>query len=272
VISLTNWQLLTGPGWAGLDNYIGVVKPGHPIPGLINDPLFWQSLRVTALYAGLSVPLSLVTSFLIALALTRNLRAIGIFRAIYYLPAVLPAVASAVAWLWLLSPDFGLINAGLDWANLPTGTWLSSETTVIPSLVLLNVWGCGGLMIIFLAAIKGVPKSLYEAAAVDGANALRGLWHVTIPSVSPVILFNLITALIGTFAAGIVQSQFMTNGGPNNASLFIAFYIYRTAFQDGYMGYAAAMSWTLFVLLLVVTLLILKLARSRIYYEDSGVA
>ncbi len=268
VISLTDWQIGSPLHWLGLANYVGAVTPSHPIPGIIYDSLFWTSLRVTATYAALAVPLSLLTSFCIALALSQRLRLVGLLRSIYYLPSILPAVASALAWLWLYNPDFGLFNAILDWAALPTSPWLSSAATVIPSLVLLSVWGSGGLMIVFLAALKGVPRSLHEAAAMDGAGALRRLWHITLPAVSPVILFNLITSLIGTFAAGIVQAQFMTNGGPNNASLFYAFYLYRTAFQDGYLGYASALGWVLFLLLLTLTLLILWLSRSRVYYED----
>ncbi len=272
VISLTDWQLLTPPRWIGFANYVGAVTPAHPIPGLIYDPLFWKSLQVTVLYAALSVPLSLVTSFCIALLLSQPIRLVGLFRSIYYLPSILPAVASALAWLWFYNPDFGLFNTILDWAGLPTSPWLSSAATVIPSLVLLGVWGSGGLMIVFLAGLKGVPRTLYEAAAIDGASPLRRVRHITLPAISPVILFNLITSFIGTFAAGIVQAQFMTAGGPNNASLFFAFYLYRMAFQDGYMGYASAMGWVLFVLLLALTLGVLWIAKSRVYYEEPGTA
>lgn len=271
-ISLTDWQLVGAPHWIGLDNYVGAITPAHPLPALVDDPLFWKSLQVTALYAALSVPLSLLTSFCVALLLSQPIRLAGLFRSIYYLPSILPAVASALAWAWFYNPDFGLFNAILDWAGLPTSPWLSSETTVIPSLVIMAMWSSGGLMLIFLAALKGVARTLYEAAAIDGAGVLRRLWHITLPGVSPVILFNLLTSLIGTFAAGIVQTQFMTNGGPNNASLFFAFYLYRTAFQDGHMGYAAAMSWVLFLMLLALTLLIFWVARSRVYYEEPGTA
>lgn len=272
VISLTDWGLLTPPHWQGLANYIGKVSPAHPLPGLLYDPLFWKALQVTAIYAVIAIPGSLVAGFLIALMLARPLRAVGLFRAIYYLPSILPAVASALVWLWLYNPDYGLLNTVLDWAALPTSTFLSDESSVVPSLALIQIWACGGLMLIFLAAIKGVPRSLHEAAAIDGAGALRRLWHVTLPAVSPIILFNTVTSILGTFASGVVQDQFLTNGGgPNNASLFIGQYLYRTAFQDGHMGYASAMGWALFVILLVLTLIILGLARSRVYYEDPAV-
>jgi multiple sugar transport system permease protein len=271
-MSLTDWGLLSPPHFLGLANYIGNVTPAHPIPGLVYDPLFWKSLAVTAYFTALAVPASLVVAFLIALMLAQPLRLVGLFRAIYYLPSILPLAAIALTWLWLYNPDFGLFNVLLDWAGLPTSPFLSDESTVIPSLALMSVWSSGGLMIIFLAAIKGVPVSLHEAAAIDGAGALRRLWHVTVPAISPVILFNLLTSIIGSFAAGIVQAQFMTNGGPNNASLFFSYYLYRTAFQDGHMGYATAMSWVLFVLLLALTLLIFAVARSRVYYEEPGTA
>jgi multiple sugar transport system permease protein len=271
-MSLTDWGLLTPPHFLGLANYTGKVTPAHPIPGLIYDPLFWKSLVVTAYFTAITVPASLVVAFLIALMLAQPLRLVGLFRAIYYLPSILPLAGIALTWLWLYNPDFGLFNTILDWAGLPTSPFLTDESTVIPSLALMSVWSSGGLMIIFLAAIKGVPASLHEAASIDGAGALRRLWHVTLPAISPVILFNLLTSIIGSFAAGIVQAQFMTNGGPNNGSLFFSYYLYRTAFQDGHMGYATAMSWVLFVLLLALTLLIFAVARSRVYYEEPGSA
>ncbi len=272
-ISLTDWGLLSPPHWEGLANYVGTITPTHPLPGLTSDPLFWKSLQVTAIYAVIAIPGSLVAGFLIALMLAQSLRLVGLFRAIYYLPAILPAVASALVWLWLYNPDFGLLNTVLDWAALPTSPFLTDGSTVVPSLALIQVWGCGGLMLIFLAAIKGVPQSLHEAAAMDGANALRRLWHITLPAVSPIILFNTVTAILGTFATGVVQDQFLTGGGgPDNASLFIGQYLYRTAFQDGHFGYATAMGWALFFILLVVTLLVLGVARSRVYYEDPALA
>ena len=270
-ISLTDWGLLTPPHWQGLANYVSNVSPAHPLPGLIHDPLFWKSLQVTATYAVIAIPGSLVAGFLIALLLAQPLRWVGLFRAIFYLPSILPAVASALVWLWLYNPDYGLLNTVLDWAALPTSPFVSDESTVVPSLALIQIWGCGGLMLIFLAAIKGVPRSLHEAAAIDGANALRRLWHVTLPAVSPIILFNTVTSILGTFATGVVQDQFLTNGGgPNNASLFMGQYLWRTAFQDGHMGYATAMGWALFFILLVITLAILGVARSRVYYEEPG--
>jgi multiple sugar transport system permease protein len=272
-LSLTDWDILGSPHWVGLANYVSRVTPAHPILGLIYDPLFWKSVQVTVTYAVLAVPFSLLAGFLIAELLSQPLRMVGLFRTIYYLPAMLPAVASALMWLWLYNPDYGLFNTVFDWAALPTSPFLTGEATVIPSLALMNVWACGGLMVIFLAALKGIPRSLYEAAAIDGAGALRRLWHITLPGISPIILFNFLTSIIGTFAGGIVQGQFMTNGGgPNNASLFYGLYLYRTAFQDGHMGYAMAMGWVMFLALLVFTLIAFRVSRARVYYEEPGTA
>jgi len=269
-ISLTDWGLLTPPHFVGVSNYVGTTTPNHPLPSLIHDPLFWKSLQVTVTYAAIAVPLSLLAGLLVAMLLNRPIRLVGLFRTIFYLPSILPAVASALTWLWLYNPDFGLFNTILNWAGLPTSPWLSDERTALPSLVLLNVWSSGGLMIIFLAALKGVPRQLYEAATMDGAGAFACLWHVTLPAISPIILYCLITSIVSTFAGGIVQGQFMTQGGPNNATLFYGLYLYRTAFQDGRMGYASAMGWIMFLLLLGFTLFILWVARSRVYYEEPG--
>jgi len=272
IISMTDWSLLQPPQhFLGLDNYVGAITPIHPLPAMKDDPLFWRSLGVTLYYTVTAVPLGLLAGFLLALLLSQPIRFAGIFRAIYYLPAILPAVATALTWLWLYNPDFGLLNFLLDWAHLPTSKWVFDETSAVPSLVLLSVWGSGGTMILFLAALKGVPRSYHEAASIDGAGTWGRLWHITLPVISPIILFNLITSLIGTFSGGLVQGLIITNGGPDNATLFYALYIYRTAFVDGHMGYACALSWIMFLFLLVLTLTTLRVARSRVYYEEGDV-
>ncbi|MBV9281531.1 MAG: sugar ABC transporter permease [Chloroflexi bacterium] len=269
LLSLTDWNIVGVPHWVGLSNYVGKVTATNPNQGLIHDPLFWKSVRVSVLYAAIAVPGSMLAAFLIALMLAQPLRLVGIFRTIYYLPAIVPAVATALMWLWLYNPDYGLFDTVLYNAGLPTSPFLTSEKTVVPSIALLNVWACGGMMVVFLAALKGVPRMLYEAAALDGAGPLRAVWHITLPTISPIILFNFLTAVIGIVASGIVQGQFMTGGGgPNNASLFYGLYIYRTAFQDGRMGYAMAMGVIMFLFLLVFTLVAMRVSRSRVYYEE----
>ncbi len=270
LISLTDWGLLSAPHFLGLGNYIGDVSNTQPYPGVVHDSLFWQSLRVTTYYTLTAVPGGLLASFLVALLLSRPMRGVGIFRAIYYLPAILPVVATSIIWLWLFNPDAGLLNVILNAFGLPQSSWVSSESTAIPSLVIVSIWASGGSMLIYIAAIKGVPRHLYEAAEIDGANVLVRLWYITIPTISPVILFTFLTGFIASFSAGFTQSLILTQGGPNNATLFYALYVYRQAFQDQHMGYASALSWTLFVLLLAFTLMALRLSRPFVPYEAGG--
>ena len=274
VLSLTDYGLITAPHWVGLSNYIGTASATNLVPGLIHDPFFWTALRVTAIYTSVTVPLVLVVSFLVALLLSQPLRLVALFRAIFYIPALLPAVATAIAWIWLFNPSFGLLNTILNTLGLPTSQWIFDENSALGSLILISVWSSGGTMIVFLAAIKSVPLDLYEAASIDGAGAMRRLWNITLPCISPVILFNLITAMIaaigGLGGGSFTQAVVMTNGGPNNATLFFSFFLYRSAFQDYHLGYASALGWVMFLIVLVITIVILRLARSRVYYEEPG--
>jgi multiple sugar transport system permease protein len=271
VLSLTDYGLITSPHWVGLHNYIGTPDAQYQVNGIVNDSFFWTSLEVTVKYTAISVPLVLVFSFAVALLLAQPLKLVGIFRAFFYIPALLPAVATAIAWLWLYNPSFGLLNTLLDKFNLPTSQWIDDENTALASLIVIAVWSSGAVMIVFLAAIKSVPLDLYDAAAMDGAGVISRLWHVTIPAVSPVILFNLITSIIAAIGGGsFTQAVIMTNGGPNNSTLFFSYYLYRVGFQDYHLGYACALGWVIFLIILVVTGVVLSLARSRVYYEESG--
>ena len=246
VLSLTDYGLITSPHWVGLHNYIGTPDAQYQVNGIVNDSFFWTSLEVTAKYTLISVPLVLVFSFAVALLLAQPLKLVGIFRAFFYIPALLPAVATAIAWLWLYNPSFGLLNTILDKFNLPTSQWIDDENTALASLIVIAVWSSGAVMIVFLAAIKSVPLDLYDAAAMDGASAMSRLWHVTIPAVSPVILFNLITSIIAAIGGGsFTQAVIMTNGGPNNSTLFFSYYLYRVGFQDYHLGYACALGWVI---------------------------
>jgi len=273
VLSLTDYGLIvnTSPHWVGLQNFIGPATANYQVNGLINDQFFWQSLRVTAIYTAISVPLVLVVSFAAALLLAQPLKAVGFFRALFYIPALLPGVATAIAWLWLYNPAFGLLNTILSTFNLPTSQWVYDENTALGSLIVIAVWSSGAVMVVFLAAIKSVPLELYDAAAVDGAGPLRRLWNVTIPCVSPAILFNLVTSIIAAIGGGsFTQAYIMTNGGPNHATLFMSYYLYQVAFQNFDLAYASAIGWVIFLIILVLTGVILSVARSRVYYEESG--
>jgi multiple sugar transport system permease protein len=259
IIALTNWTVANNPSFVGFANF----------DRLIHDRLFWKSLQVTGLYTVLSVPASLAFALLLAVLLNRSLPGQRIFRTIFYLPSVMPVIVTSVLWLWMFNPDLGLLNAVLVELGLPKFQWIYSESAAVPSLVFMSIWHVGPMMIIFLAGLQGVPRTLYEAVEIDGGGAWQKFRHVTIPMLTPTILFNLVISTIGAFQT-FTQSYVMTNGGPNNASLFMVFFIYRTAFKDTNMGYASALSWVLFVIIALISFLLLKTSNRWVYYEGGG--
>jgi multiple sugar transport system permease protein len=232
------------------------------------DPFFYKSLGVTFYYVFLSVPIGIAFAFFLAILLNTKIKGRAIFRTIFYLPSIVPVVASAMIWLWLFNPDLGLINNVLSSLGLPTGLWLFSEKTVIPSIVLMGLWGVGGNMIIFLAGLNGIPEHYYEAIEVDGGNTFRKFWHITIPMMTPTIFFTSVMGLIGSFQV-FTEAYVLTGGGPNNASLFYVFYIWREAFANSNMGFASALAWVLFVIIMLFTLLVFKTSK-WVYYEGGG--
>nr|WP_204920564.1 sugar ABC transporter permease [Microlunatus panaciterrae] len=259
VFSLTDWSIGSKPNFTGMDNY---VRLGH-------DELFWKSLTVTTYYTIGSVPLVLLVGFVAALLLNQKIKGLSFWRTVYYLPTLVPAIASAVLWIWIYNPDFGLLNSLLRQAGLPTSQWIYSEKAAIPSLIMMSTWGFGNAMVIFLAGLQGIPRNLLEAASIDGGGAWARFRHVTLPFMTPTIFYNLVTGVIGTFQV-FNQAYVMTQGGPNNATLFYIYYLYRTAFTEGAMGYAAALAWVLFVIVLVITVLLFRNARRWVYYEMGG--
>jgi len=260
VFSLTNWSIGSDMEFIGLDNYRTMVA---------EDTLFTNSLFVTVYYALGSVPLGIVISFAVAMLLNQKVRGLSIFRTIYYLPVLVPTIANSMLWLWLFNPDFGLLNSILDSAGLPKSQWIYDEGTAIPSLILMSTWGIGNAAVIFLAGLQGVPGHLYEAVEIDGGGALRKFWHVTLPSMTPTIFFNLVMMIIGTLQV-FDQAYVMTNGGPNNATLFYIFYLYRKAFTETHMAYASAMAWVLFLIIMALTALVFRSSRFWVYYEGEG--
>ena len=258
-LSLTEWDLLSPPEFIGLQNYRTMIK----------DPLFWQSLRVTFYFTLVSVPLFQAVAFAIALLMNVNVRGISVFRTIYYLPSIVPVVANAMLWAWIFNGDFGLLNAVLRAVGLPKILWLQNPNWSMPALITMSIWGVGGAMLIYLAGLQGVPQQLYEAAELDGANYWHRFRHVTVPMMSSVIFFNLLMGLIGALQS-FVQSYIMTNGGPQNSTLFYALYIYRRAFTDFKMGYAAALAWVLFTIVLILSVLVFRYLGRQVYYEDEG--
>jgi multiple sugar transport system permease protein len=200
-----------------------------------------------------------------------NHKVIGIsfFRTMLYLPSVAPSVAVAMLWLWLFNPDFGLLNYLLGAVGLPKLLWIHDETQVIPSFVLMSIWRLGGPMIIFLAGLQGIPPSLYEAAELDGGGWWRKLWYVTLPLMTPSFFFNAVMGIISSFQI-FNEAYIMTDGGPNNGSLFQVYYIYLNAFRYGKMGYASSLAWALFVIILIVTLVMFRASRNWVHYETKG--
>lgn len=260
ILSFTDYRVGNPIHFTGIHNYVRLFNG--------EDVFFYKSLGVTFYFAIFSIPLSLIVSFLVAMLLNNDkIKGKAIFRTIFYVPSIVPSVAICLIWLWLLNPDLGLVNNILSTLHLPTSKWLFSERSVIPSLVLMSLWTTGSTMIIFLAGLQSVPRSLYEAVEVDGGNAFHKFIYVTVPMMTPIIFYNLIMGCIGAFQT--FNSAFiMTQGGPNNASLFYSFYLYRQAFTFGEFGQASAIAWILFIIILVITIVFFKSSKSWVYYEN----
>jgi len=249
-----------------------MIKPAEFV-GLANikrmffgDPLFWKSLKITTIYTFTSVPLGLIISFLMALLINTKVRGLAFFRTVFYLPSIMPAVASAVLWAWILNTDFGLLNAGLSLFGLPKIAWLQETEFALPALILMSLWNVGAAMIIFLAGLQGIDSQYYEAAEIDGAGRWSQLLHVTIPMMSSVIFFNLIMGVINSFQV-FTAGYLITNGGPQNSTLFYVLYLYNNGFRYLNMGYAAALAWVLFLIILILTGIIFRTVGRQIYYN-----
>ena len=255
-LALTDYEILRPISFIGVQNFTKAV----------NDPLFTKSLWNTAVYTVLYVPLHLITALLAALLLNTKARGIKTYRVIFYIPSIMPAVATAFLWMWIFNPNYGLANGLLDLVGLPPQKWLFDETLAKPSFVLMALWGLGSAMIVFLAGLQGVDPVLYEAADIDGANSWVKFWRITLPMLTPVLFFNLIIGIIGSFQV-FTTAYIATNGGPNNATLFYVLYIYNQGWKFAKMGYASALAWVLFVLVLLLTLVQFKMANRWVYYE-----
>lgn len=256
-LSFTRWDLLSPPVFTGLRNYTHMLE----------DKLFWQSLSVTLRYTLMYVPTELVGGLLLALLMNQaGVRGIRAVRTIYYLPTVISGVAFVVVWMWIFNPQAGLINATLARVGIEGPRWLADPSTALTALWMMSLWGLGRTAIIYLAGLKGIPPELYEAAAMDGAGSWPSFVHVTLPLLTPTIFFNLVLSIIATFQT--FTSAFVaTNGGPLDSTLFFVLYLYRKAFQEFQMGYAAALAWVLFVVILGLTLLVVRSGQWWVYYE-----
>ncbi|WP_112134328.1 carbohydrate ABC transporter permease [Glycomyces dulcitolivorans] len=256
-ISFTEWDSFTPPEWVGLDNYA---------KALTEDPVFWKALGNTFYYALISVPLGLVIGVWLANLLNKKVRGRKLFRTFIYLPTLVPLVATAMVFKMVLAPS-GPLNDLLGWFGIDGPNWLLDPTWVKPALIVLSAWGAGGATVLLLSAMNGIPRELYEAAEIDGANSWRQFWSVTFPQITPVIFFNLIMGLIGSFQI-FSQVYILTAGGPDNASQMMVPLLFREAFSFYHFGYASAVAWLLFLVILAFTLIAFRWSRSWVFYEQ----
>jgi multiple sugar transport system permease protein len=257
--SFCDYSLIQPPLYKGLVNY-------HL---LFHDVVFWKVLRNTAIYALMALPLGMLVSLGLAMLLNLKISGLSIYRAAIFLPSLVPAAASAMLWLWLFNAKLGLINVflrALGVTNPPD--WLMDVRWSMPALVLMSFWGLGNTIIIYLAGLQDVPRELYEAASIDGASAARKVWHVTLPSISPVIFFNLIIAIIGTLQV-FVLPYIMTKGGPARSTYFYTMYLYDNAFSYLKMGYASAMAWVQLLIVLALTALAAWSSKKWVHYAGN---
>jgi len=257
IISFCHYDILNPARFTGTENYLWAFT---------KDKLFWKSMWNT-IYMVIGIPLGMALSLGIALLLNLKVRGIAVWRTFFYLPSIVPAVASSILWIWIFNPTSGLLNNALSSVGIHGPNWLQDEHTSKLSLILMGLWGAGGGMIIWLAGLKGISESYYEAASLDGADTWQQFCHITIPLLSPYIFFNLIMGLIGTFQI-FTQAYIMTQGGPVDSTLFYAYHLFNSAFRYLQMGYAAAMAWVLFVIVFGLTLVQLNLQKRWVYYEE----
>jgi multiple sugar transport system permease protein len=258
VISLMRWDMITPPKWVGFGNYATI---------FVDDFRFRKSLSVTAMYAGLSLPLGITGSLLVALLLNMNVRGMRFFRSMFYLPAILPGVAVTMLWMWILKPQGGVLNYLLGWLHISPKPWLADPRWALPSFVIMSLWGIGGGMIIYLAGLQSVPTQLYEAAEIDGANSWKRFWTITLPMISPTLFFNLVMGIIGSFQVFTSSYILTPGGGPGYSTLFYVLYLYQKAFRYLQMGYASALAWILFAIVLLLTLIVFRTSAKWVYYE-----
>lgn len=257
--SFTEYSVLQPARWIGWGNFYQM---------FYQDELFWKAVYNTLYYAIFSVPLGLIFAIVLAMFLNYKVWGLTFFRATFFLPSIVPGVAAAVVWAWILNPEYGLINDMLARFGLPGPPWLTSEVWSKPAFVLMSLWGIGSTAIIFLAALQDIPQHLYEAAEIDGANLFQRARFVTMPMLTPAIFFNLIMGVIGALQI-FTQVYVISDGGPVWSTLFFVFYLYRQGFQYFNMGYASALSLVLFVITLIFTLILMTTSKRWVYYEGA---
>lgn len=256
-LSFTRYNILSPAEWVGIANYRAL---------LTDDPLFLRSLGVTLQYAVVAVPIGIVAGVGLSLLLNARVGGMSLYRTLFYVPSIVPAVATSVVFVWILNPQIGLVNQVLRLFGITGPAWLSDTRTAFWSLVMMGLWGVGGSMVIYLAGLKDIPSHLYEAATLDGAGPIQQMARITLPMLSPVIFFNLVMGVIGAFQY-FTPAYIMTGGGPEDSTLFYALYLFQRAWRYFDMGYASAMAWLLFLLIMAVTLVIFRTQRRWVHYD-----
>lgn len=256
-LSFTRYNIVTAPKWVGIANYRML---------LTEDELFWKSAWVTVKYACLSVPVGIVFGLGLAMLLNANVKGIALFRTIFYLPSIVPTVATSVLFIWLLNPNIGLVNRLLGLIGITGPAWLNTAPWAFYSLVMMALWGVGGSMVIYLAGLKDIPRHLYEAADLDGAGSFAKMVHVTLPMMTPVIFFNLVMGIIGAFQTFTQAYVITPGGGPQDSTYFYSLYLYNRAWKYLDMGYASAMAWMLFLVIVALTAIVFRTQRKWVHY------
>ena len=259
ILSFSKWDIITGIDsiqFVGLENFVNI----------FHDELFYQSLKVTFIFALVSVPLYQIIAILVAMLLNMRTRGMKFFRLIFFMPSVIPAVAVSMMWLMILNPEYGILNRALDMFGIIGPAWLQDPDYALSALMVMGIWGVGNTIIIYLSGLQGVPEELYEAADLDGAGVVKRFLNITVPMISPTIFFNLIMGIIGGFQY-FTQAFVMTNGGPLNSTLFYNLFLYNKAFVSYEMGYASALSWILFGIIMVFTLIVIRSSSAWVYYN-----
>jgi multiple sugar transport system permease protein len=258
--SFTRYDVITPPRWIGLDNYERAFT---------TDPYFFKALWNSVFYTIVYVPLHVATALGAALLLDRARRGSGVFRTLFYLPSMTPGVATAILWLWILNPNDGLVNRALRFLHLPAPQWTAEPTAMKLAIVIQACWGLGGAMLLFLAGLKNVPVTLYEAAELDGANGWQRFRHVTLPMLSSVTFFVATMSLIAALQVFLpAYVMFGEDGGNRNGTLFYGLLLFREAFQYFHMGYASALAWLLFIVIAALTAFQFYASRRWVYYES----
>ena len=261
VLSFYKADMLQPSVFVGLQNFRDLFSTSEL------KSLFWRTLYNTSYYVFFSVPLKLAAAFGLALALNQRIVARGVFRTLFYLPSVLPPVATSVLWIWVFHRDFGILNGLLGLVGIPGPAWLTTTQWAKPALIVMSIWSAGGNLLILLAGLQGVPTDLYDASKVDGAAAWSRFWNITVPMITPTLFFVLITEILHSFQI-FVTTLVMTEGGPANATLMYVLYLYKLGFQQFRMGFASALAWAYFLILLALSGLIFKSSSAWVYYES----